>query len=529
MKFSLPTISAALLAVFSAVPSLAVSAIPCRAAAEPRPNLIFVWSDQQSWDMVGCYGNRDVQTPNLDKLASGGVRFNNCVSNSPVCTPYRGILFSGQHPLNTGTFTNDLQMLPGGGKYFGEVLRDAGYHTGFYGKWHLYGGDRNRGIPPGPYRYGFDDEFLVNNCTLAYDAARAIHWSQDGRTKEKYGDWEPYAQTRQAMEFIDRNAGKPFALFLSWHPPHNWDGGHDGYNAPRDLLDLYDPAKLKLRPTVNDTPKVRSAYQGHLAMITGNDRAFGWLMRKLDERGLAANTIVVFTSDHGDTLESYSWHNNKGRAENLSCRVPLLVHWPAQLKPGTNDSLIGSLDLMPTLLGLMKLPVPDTCQGRNASAAILEGRDDGVDALPLLFIPLNWRGVYTKRYTYSMALHSPDEPGIAGGSDTFNVLYDRQTDPWETHNLFDDPKHADVRAKLQAQTFALMQRFGDAGLSCNELLHRVVRPEDLHNVLTAPANRPAGWEGRLKGRPVDVLKQADAGHSSSRSSADMPSETTGSK
>jgi arylsulfatase A-like enzyme len=246
-------------------------------------------------------------------------------------------------------------------------------------------------------------------------------------------------------------------------------------------------------------------YQGHMAMISGLDRAFGWLLEKLQQRGLAENTIVVFTSDHGDLLQSYGWPNNKGRAEHGSARVPLLVRWPARLKPGTSELLLGTLDLMPTLLGLMKLPVPATCQGRNAAPAVLAGRDDGVDEQPLLFMPLNWRGVYTRRYTYSFSLQDPAEPNTPGGRSTFNVLYDRQTDPWETRNLFAAPEAAATRAKLHAQTLALMRRFGDPGLPFDEVLRRVVRADDLAAVNTPPPKRPPGWEGRLKGRPVDVL------------------------
>lgn len=488
-----------------ALPLLASVAL---SAADRRPNLVFILDDQHSADMVGCYGNRDVQTPNLDRLAREGIRFNHCVSTSPVCTPYRGILLSGQHPLNCGAIENDLQILPGGGTYFPEVLRDAGYRTGYFGKWHLYGGDRNRGIPSGPYRYGFDQEFLVNNCTLVFDAASAYHWDQDGRTKKLYGDWEPYAQARQAMEFIDNHADKPFALFVSWHPPHNWGSAYD-YNAPGDLLALYDPAKLTLRPTVTDTPLIRRMYQGHMAMISSVDRAFGWLMEKLEQRGLKGNTIVVFSADHGDLLRSYGWPDNKGRAEAGSARVPLLLRWPDRLKPGTSELLLGTLDLMPTLLGLMSLPIPSTCQGRNAAPAILRDRDDDVDALPLLYIPLNWRGVYTRRYTYSFAL--PGQPQYPNdlsshARETFNVLYDRQKDPWETHNLFNAPEAATVRAQLHAQTLEFMKQFGDTGLSRDELIQRVVCEEDLPEIIAhLPWKRPSGWEGRLKGRPVDLL------------------------
>lgn len=451
--------------------NLAVAAAASAGSAE-IPNLLFVFSDQHSWDMLGCYGNEDIQTPNFDRLAAGGVRFDYCVSTSPVCTPYRGILLSGRHPLSTGTFENDRQLPPGNGRYFAEVLRDAGYHTGYFGKWHLYGGDRNRGIPPGPFRYGFDDEFLSNNCTLIYDAERAYYWDQPGVSKKMYGDWEPYAQTRQSMDFLDRYAERPFALFLSWHAPHNWYSAHEGYDAPEDMLALYDPKKLTLRPTVEDTPKVRRAYQGHMAMISSLDRAFGQLMDKLDEHGLATNTIVVFTSDHGDMLGSYGWPNHKGRAESLSCRVPLLMRWPAQLKPGNSNLMLGTLDLMPTLLGLMNLPVPDACEGRDASASVLQGlNDDGTEALPLLFVPLNWRGVYTRRYTYSFSVTDPEEES------PFNILYDRKTDPHETRNLFHNPEYYAVREKLHGRTVHLMKCHNDEGLSHDEVLRQVQRKE----------------------------------------------------
>jgi arylsulfatase A-like enzyme len=322
-----------------------------------------------------------------------------------------------------------------------------------------------------------------------------------------YGDWEPYAQARQAMEFIDRHADKPFALFVSWHAPHNWGGkAHEGYDAPGDLLALYDPARLTLRPTVKDTSQVRTMYQGHLAMITSLDRAFGWLLDKLKERGVADNTIVVFTADHGDMLMSYDWPNNKGRAEHGSSRVPLLIRWPAQLKPGVSDLLVGSMDLMPTLLGMMDLPVPTSCQGRNAAAAVLAGRDDGVDALPLLYLPANWRGVYTHRYTYSESVHNPSDDLKPDAGAVYNVLYDRQADPWETRNLFHLPEYASLRKELHTRTFELMRRFDDAGLPYHEIQKQVLLEADVENVMTHPQKRPRGWEGRLKGRPVDILK-----------------------
>lgn len=347
--------------------------------------------------MLGCYGNRQIITPNLDRLASQGVRFNHCIANSPLCTPFRGLLLSGQHPLRTGAFENDFRMLAGdGGNYFGEVLRDSGYRTGYVGKWHLYGGDRVRPIPAGPYRYGFDHRFLSNNCTVVFDAERAYYWTEDGKRK-LYGDWEPYAQARQAMHFIDENADQPFALFLSWHPPHNWAGQtkgprapEDGHQAPEDLTALYDPQSIQLRGNCTDTPSARNLYRGYMAMCTSVDRAFGWLMEQLEKKGLADNTIVVFTSDHGDTALSHGLLANKMRPEIESIRVPLIIRYPKVLQPRASDLLIGGIDLMSTLLGMMGLEIPASCQGQNLTAAITKARDNEVESIPLFYS--RWTG-----------------------------------------------------------------------------------------------------------------------------------------
>lgn len=242
-----------------------------------------------------------------------------------------------------------------------------------------------------------------------------------------------------------------------------------------------------------------------MAMISGLDRAFGWLLAKLEERGLTENTIVVFTSDHGDTLFSYGWKNNKGRAENLSCRVPLLVRWPAKLQPGTSDLLVGTLDLMPTLLGLLGLPVPETCHGRDASEAVVAGRDDGVEAQPLFYLPQNWRGVYTRRYTYSEALGEADDDAPAS-REVFNALYDREHDPLETTNCFHDPAYADAKAALHATTYEFMERFGDPGIPYGELAALVLHEDDRAVARIPPAQRPRGWEARPIASPVEFLE-----------------------
>jgi arylsulfatase A-like enzyme len=477
--------------------------LTAQSADRAKPNLVFVFSDQQSFDMLGCYGNKDIITPNLDRFATQGIRFQHCISSQPVCGPYRAILLSGQHPLNSGGFKNDVRMVPGEGRYFAEVLRDAGYRLGYFGKWHLYGGDRNRPIPAGPYRYGFDHDFLSNNCTLLFDAKRAYYWNDQGK-KTLYGDWEPYAQTRQAMAFIEANAKRPFATFLSWHPPHNWEW-QKGYKAPPDLLALYDPAALSLRPNVEATRLRRQMYHGHMAMCTGLDKAFGDLVQKIKSLGLDENTIVIFTSDHGDMLLSHNWPYNKSVPEIESIRVPLLMRWPAQLKPRVSDLLVGSLDLMPTLLGLMGIEAPASCQGEDLSKAIRTADDDAVTSVPLFHFSGNWRGVYTRTHTYAFDV-SKDEIGqdaLAAGRSNYACLYDHKSDPHELRNLYDDPAQRAQRDDLHAQSLAWMNQFNDTGLTLRELATRVMVPEDLGDD-PARGDGPFG-QGRLKGRPLDIL------------------------
>lgn len=478
-------------------------------APSPRPNLVFVFSDQQSFDMLGCYGNHDIKTPNLDAFAAQAIRFTQCISSQPLCTPFRGMLLTGQHPLRCGALKNDLRIVPGNGHYFGEVLRDAGYQLGYFGKWHLYGGERDRPIPPGPFRYGFDHEFLSNNCTLRYDARSAYYWDAQGQ-RQLYGDWEPTAQARQAIGFVKAHAAEPFALFLSWHAPHNWGQAHAGYDAPAELLNLYDPSKLTLRPNVADTPRHRQMYQGHMAMCTSLDTEFGELMRELKNLGLSDNTLVVYTSDHGDALMSHGWPGNKGVPEIESIHVPLLIRWPARLQPRVSELLFGTLDFMPTLLDMLGLAPPATCQGRNLANAIRSGDDQAVDSVPLFYFAGNWRGIYTRQYTYAFDLPGGELDTYAKnvGWKRYACLYDHAADPRELSNLYDRPEQRALREQLHAQTLAWMKSFGDTGIPFTQLIRKVMVAEDIGDD-PARGDGPFG-QGRLKGPPLDVLAKDPA-------------------
>lgn len=457
--------------LFEAIGTAALaSAAQAQTPPRRRPNLLYLFSDQHAYDTMGCSGNRFVQTPVMDRLSAEAIHFTHCFSTSPVCSPYRAMLLSGMHPLRNGVFFNDLTLIPGKGKYFGETLRDAGYRTGYFGKWHVLGGNRVRPIPRGELRYGFDGPFLSNNCTTMFDAARAYYWNEKGE-RTLYGDWEPYAQSRQACSFLDQqDVDHPFAMFLSWHPPHD-HGKKDQYytyDTLPDLMELYAKCDPELRPAaaqIDPSDRRKQQCRAYMAQTTGIDRALGMVLDKLKQKGLDRDTIVVYTSDHGDCLGAYGWHASaKDIPQDCSSHVPFLLRYPGVLNPRRSDLLLGPLDIMPTLLGLMGIDVPASCQGRNLAKAIATSDDRATDAVPMAMFhagPEEYRGVITRDWTFAAQRTDREFHPL------MNVLYDRQGDPHQMHNQFIDNRR--MRSQMMELTRNWMGRFDDTFVSYQEL------------------------------------------------------------
>lgn len=460
-----------------------------------KPNLLFVFSDQQSFDMLGCAGNPQIQTPNLDAFAEQGVRFDHAVANCPVCTPCRSMLLSGRHPLHNNCFGNDRRLLNEDeiGPGLGHVLRDAGYRMGYVGKWHLYGGERNRPIPAGPDRHGFDDRFLSNNCHVNYHPDHCYYWTEDG-DKVMFHKWEASGQTDQAIEFLDESTEEqPFCLFVSWHPPHNHGGGNPGdywgFDAPEEFKALYNEDKIVPRGQLPNTAENRRMTLGYYAMCSEVDHHFGRLIKKLEEKGFADNTLVVFTSDHGETFGAHAAQCHKGNPEDVSVRIPLLMRLPGVIPADhTSQLLIGMLDVPSSLLGLMGQEVPSNWDGLDLSAAIRNRNDDAVDSVPIFNFKPSWRGVYTHRYTFAMEnIERTPDMHTRFGSDlpdrrkivqNFNVLYDREVDPLQLNNLTNTTKHLEKLWKLTQLTHDWCAKFNDPFLSDKRLIDIVGDRED---------------------------------------------------
>jgi len=446
------------------------------------PNLLIVLSDQHSYDMVGAYGNDQIITPNLDKLASEGIRFNNAFSNQPVCTPFRGMLMSGIQPLKNGAFINDAPLLPNKTKLLGQILKEQGYQTAYIGKWHLLGGERDRPIPEGEMRYGFDT-LITNNCHVDFRPGKAFFWNEEGE-KEYYDEWEVYGQTKQALNYLDNiDRSKPFALIVSWHPPHDWGKfeGKDGemhyrYESMDELMAMYDKDSIKLRQGLEETPDRKTMYHGYMAMVSGVDKAFGMLNDKLKEMNVENNTLTMFSADHGDMLESFDAILPKQYPHDYSIHIPLLMKYPKKFKelPAT-DLMIGALDFMPTILGLMDIETQENYDGKNLSEAILSGNESATEMVPIWLYKRgvannnNWRGVVTKDYTFAMGKGVDSIP-------LTNVLFDRKKDPHQLNNLYHNPEFAKVKDSLKELTYSWMEKYNDQFYGVDEFMS--IRPEE---------------------------------------------------
>lgn len=433
-----------------------------------RPNVVFLFADQMRAQAAAYMGDPNVKTPYLDRLADESINFTRAVSNCPICTPYRASLLSGQYPLTHGLFMNDL-CLPDNGNSLAQVLSRNGYDTAYIGKWHLDGHGRSSYIPP-ERRQGFD-YWKVLECTHDYN--RSHYYEGDSEVIQLWDGYDAIAQTDDAVNYL-KGRGRtetPFILVVSYGTPHN-----PYPTAPQEYKDLYDPKALVLRENVHPElqAKAREDLVGYYAHITALDDCVRRIDVALAEAGLKENTLFIFTSDHGDSMESNCQPQNPGinkqRPHDESIMVPLLVRGPG-LEAGRNETLIGSPDLMPTILGLCNTEIPETVEGRNYAPLLLKNASMTRECIVIAgYSPFadwrperggrEYRGIRTEQYTYVRDVHGPW------------LLFDNSADPYQLENLVDRKDHAAAQARLEHMLSSELEDQGDPFLPAAELRSR---------------------------------------------------------
>lgn len=394
-----------------------------------KPNVLIILSDQWRASAFGFSGNPDIKTPNIDMLAAESANCYHAVSGIPVCSPFRATLMTGQRPLTHGVFMNDVQ-LDTGAVTIGKVMSEAGYQTAYIGKWHIDGQGRNSFIPPGNRRQGFQ-YWKTMECSHNYNHSQYYADSPDTLLWEGY---DAIAQGHDAEQYIINHAKDedPFFLIVSWGPPHA-----PYQTAPQKYRDMYNPEKLYLRPNVPDNiqQQVRNDLAGYYAHCSALDEMAGLLRQALKTSGADDKTIILFISDHGDLLGSHGYYK-KQQPYDESIRIPMLYYIPATLggRAVKLDALINADDIMPTLLGLCDVDIPETVEGIDYSNYLRGGKNPGDTVTWISCIQpfgqwsrkmggKEYRGLRSMQYTYTRDLNGPWQ------------LFDNKTDPFQMHNL----------------------------------------------------------------------------------------------
>ena len=464
-----------------------------------KPNVVIIMADGWRRQAVGCMNADPVATPHVDELVRTGLLCTGAISNHPMCTPARAAFLTGRYAQKLGMEYN-WQRLPVEEPCFSSVAAAHGYDTALIGKWHLddyeptdqHGDHWTTLTPPGPRRMGFR-YWHCNGCCHA-------HWQLQYNTNNDDlvvgTGWQPDYETDIACAYIrndhdERPADAPFLMWLNYSTPHNECGGRFNpeltdskqYYAPLGYENQYrqdQPLSLINSDTDND------AYQrwapGYYGMVSSLDECIGRLMRTLEDQGLAENTIVVVTSDHGEMLATHDrWM--KGIYYEESIGVPFIMRWP-QVIPGgqTHTDQFGLVDWMPTLLDLMGLPVPPGRDGVSQKDAWLYGKTlpDRVHLLShntgappphrtRYEFPLEqgmyWRGLRSERYTYACVDQRNDhwygDQRWHLAAHATCVLFDNEADPHQQQPIYRGQGYDEIIDQLHRQLVGMLDDIGD--------------------------------------------------------------------
>jgi arylsulfatase A-like enzyme len=469
-----------------------------RIAQAKQPNILFIFSDDHAWQSISAYNEarRLLDTPNFDRLAREGMRFNRCLVPNSICGPSRATILTGKYSHLNGFYNNSNSRFDGSQVTFPKLLQAAGYQTALFGKWHLISDPT-----------GFDHWHILPGQGVYYNPPMI-----DNGRQVRHEGYTTDIITDLTLEWLKkRDASKPFVVMCQHKAPHReWAPpirhlGHDGdrqYAEPETLFDdysgrglaehdqdmtlektmtkldvklvtpggmnaeqlaawnaYYEPRNKKFQEAnLSGRDLVRWRYQrymhDYLGCVKAVDDSVGRLLAYLDESGLAENTLVVYASDQGFYLGEHGWFDKRWIFEE-SLRTPLLVRWPGVTKPGSvSDAIVSNVDFAETFLDAAGVPIPADMQGKSLKP-LLAGQQ-----------PADWRkSFYYHYYEYPTPHHVRPHYGVVTdrhklvhfyAPDTdYWELFDLQTDPHELKSVYDDVSYADVRNQLTAEVARL--------------------------------------------------------------------------
>jgi arylsulfatase A-like enzyme len=453
-------------ALFFAVAFAGVWDAACFAKGEePRPNIVLILTDNQGPWTLGCYGNPEIRTPNIDRLAQQGILFERCYSSNAVCSPTRATLLTGLIPSQHGVHS----YLPAGAPQTGpraystvaefrtlpEILAESGYVCGLSGKWHL--GDNTRP------QEGFTSWVTMpTGHTKTFYGAEVI---EDGKVRKEPGYTTKF-WTEHGARFIEQNKDRPFFLYLAYNGPyglgeslmHEGRNRHAEYYADKEMKSF---PREKMHPWLHGNKRFLNdvnAMRRYAAEVSGVDDGVGRILETLEEHGLDENTLVIYTADQGLAGgQSGFWgmgdHTRPRTGYDWTMHTPLIFRHPAKIKAGQRSPLlVSNYDFLPTVLeylGLAGKQAEEPQSPGSSYAPVLDGKEVSRDGY-IFFEYEEVRAVRTPRWKY--ITRHPDGP---------NELYDLQADPGECKNLVDEPAQAEVQRDLQRRLAEFFDKYVD--------------------------------------------------------------------
>lgn len=475
--------------------------------ADPQhPNIIYVFPDQfrnqamEFWNQDGFrekvnFRADPVRTPHLNAFARESVVLTSTQSNCPLSSPHRGILLTGMYPHKSGVPLNcnsnrPISSLRQDAECIGDVFDKAGYDCAYFGKLHVDFPTPNDPEHPGQYvekqrpvwdaytpkerRHGFNYWYSYGT----FDEHKNPHYWDTGGKRHDPKQWSPLHEAGKVVSYLKnegnvRDRKKPFFIMVSMNPPHS------PYRSLNDCMEedfnLYKDQPLDsllIRPNADTKRKKAASAPYYFASVTGVDRAFGQILQALKELGLDKNTVVVFSSDHGETMCSQRTDDPKNSPYAESMNVPFLVRYPGKVYPRVDDLLLSSPDIMPTLLGLCGLghSIPSEVQGRNYAPLFFDGKAEVERPIGALYLqnvdgpkdadgqvqsyfPVS-RGIKTARYTLALYIDRKTKQL------KHSLLFDDEKDPYQLQNLPLEG-HKDVVEQLCREMGAQLKQIGD--------------------------------------------------------------------
>lgn len=448
-----------------------------------RPNILWICTDQQRFDTVGAAGNTIINTPNLDRLAANGTLFDKAYSQAPICTPSRASFLTGMYASTIHACSNGNASWAEAAPLVTKLLADEGYDCGLCGKLHLAGAKGR--IEPRPaddgYRFFSWSHHATDDWSKGHDYADWVRSRSVDPTaiyqENHYFPTELHQTTwctNEAIRFIDSERSGPWLMSVNYFDPHTpfdpppeyrerypegeMPGPHFqdtdlAAQAKLAAVDFQTPAR---RPEEFDAKAVQGAYYGMIELIDDN---LGRLIDHLESTGQRDNTLIIFTSDHGESLGDHGLLNKGCRFYEGLVRVPLIISWPARFRAcGRSNALVELTDIAPTLLEVAGMATPVTMTGRSL-VPILSG------ASPADHHRDSVRSEYYRALDYiGTAADEPCRFATMIRDDRYKLvcyhghpvgeLFDLDADPWEHDNLWDDPAHGETRFRLMEEAFA---------------------------------------------------------------------------